>query len=210
MGKSGVRPKDIASSVRQQMPGAIITSKAVQNALSKVRKEELAGRAPIKALIETLSSDDFSSNVRLEGTRVVSVFFAHTRSLELCQRCNIAFGIDCTYKTNKVGMPLLNIVGITATFQTFNAAFAFMSSEDENSYIWAMEQFRQHAMPTGLATDRELALMNAIAKVFPSTKLVLCAWHIDKNILANCKKFFNDDDEFGAFMKSWAEVVKTK
>jgi hypothetical protein len=38
-------------------------------------------------------------------------------------------------------MPLLNIVGITPTFNTFNAGFAFISSERTPDYEWALKVF---------------------------------------------------------------------
>ena len=34
--------------------------------------------------------------------------------------------MDCTYKTNRFGMPLLNIVGIMATYRGFNTGFTFI------------------------------------------------------------------------------------
>ena len=33
-------------------------------------------------------------------------------------------------------MPLLNIVGITCTNQTFNAGFAFIQAENEEKFTW--------------------------------------------------------------------------
>jgi MULE transposase domain len=42
--------------------------------------------------------------------------------------------MDCTYKTNRFGMPLLDIVGITATNTTFYVGFAFPSDEKQPSY----------------------------------------------------------------------------
>jgi hypothetical protein len=39
-------------------------------------------------------------------------------------------------KTNRHDMPLLNIGGITATFNSFNAAFIFLSKECEEDYVW--------------------------------------------------------------------------
>ncbi|KAH9251488.1 hypothetical protein BASA81_010656 [Batrachochytrium salamandrivorans] len=66
------------------------------------------------------------SNGALSG-----LFFCHGKSAELARRFNIVFIMDCTYKTNRFGMPLLNIVGITATYNTFNAGFAFICNETE-------------------------------------------------------------------------------
>ncbi|KAI9913225.1 hypothetical protein PsorP6_006225 [Peronosclerospora sorghi] len=72
--------------------------------------------------------------------------------------------MDSTYKTNRFGMPLLNIVGITATYGTFNAGFAFIPYETEEEYVWALENFSVVAVPADIVTDREISLMNAISR----------------------------------------------
>ena len=56
-------------------------------------------------------------------------------------------------------------------------------------------------------TDRELALMNAIEDVFPSTTSLLCVWHINKNVFANCKTHFVIAEEFDIFMANWNNLV---
>jgi hypothetical protein len=42
--------------------------------------------------------------------------------------------MDCTYKTNKYKMPLLDIAGVTSTGHMFYAGFAFMHNEKQPSY----------------------------------------------------------------------------
>jgi hypothetical protein len=126
----------------------------------------------------------------------------------MCQTFCIVFLLDCTYKTNKFGMPLLNVVGITSTYVTFNASFAFLHAENEETYTWALQQFSEVVTPKVLCTDRELALMNGIARVFPGCHNILCCWHINKNVLANCKtRFF--DVEWQEFMQRWNLVVSS-
>jgi histone-lysine N-methyltransferase SETD2 len=89
-------------------------------------------------------------------------------------------------------MPLLNVVGITSTYATFNASFAFLHVENEETYAWVLQQFSEVVTPKVLCTDWELALMNEIARVFPGCHNILCCWHINKNMLANCKTRFSD------------------
>jgi hypothetical protein len=110
----------------------------------------------------------------------------------MCQTFGTVFLLDCTYKTNKFGMLLLNMVGITSTYATCNVGFAFLHAENEEAYAWVLEQFFEVVTPKVLCTNRELALMNEIARVFPGCHNVLCSWHINKNILANCKTHFSN------------------
>lgn len=59
-------------------------------------------------------------------------------------------------------MPLLKVVGITSTYATFNASFAFLHAENEETYAWALQQFSEVVTPKVMCTDREQALMNGI------------------------------------------------
>ena len=62
-----------------------------------------------------------------------------------------------------------------------------------------------------MITDRDLALLNAIARIYPTTKSFLCHWHISRNILAICKRHFGPPhpiEEWNNFMKAWGELVK--
>ncbi|KAL4561763.1 hypothetical protein LXL04_033937 [Taraxacum kok-saghyz] len=107
-------------------------------------------------------------------------------------------------------MPLLDIIGVSCFNTSFYSGFAFLEREDEDSYIWALNTFKKildNREPTVIMSDRELALMNAINVVFPSTINLLCIWHIEKNVLANCKKHFEHAEEFDIFMSSWNNVA---
>jgi hypothetical protein len=103
-------------------------------------------------------------------------------------------------------MPLLNVVGIMSTYATFNDGFAFLHVENEETYVWALQQFLEVVIPKVLCMDRELALMNGIARVFPGCHNILYCWHINKNVLANCKTRFSDV-EWQEFMQRWNLVV---
>jgi transposase-like protein len=108
--------------------------------------------------------------------------------------------IDCTYKTNKYGMPLCIIFGVTALNTTFYVAFAFISSEHSDSYMWILERILELYQelnipnPIFIATDCEVGLINAISCVFPSAQHALCTWHVNKNVLKNCRPSFDDHE----------------
>ena len=70
-----------------------------------------------------------------------------------------------------------------------------------------MEAFSSIVQPKLIATDRELALMNAISIVFPSARHILCMWHINKNVLAHTKRFFPVQEDFDSFMEHWTGCV---
>jgi hypothetical protein len=124
--------------------------------------------------------------------------------------------IDCTYKTNKFGMPLLDILGIDGLDQGFTVGVCFMNAESEFDYKWAISHlrslFQDGLFPSVIATDCDDALIHALEQSFPTirTKLVLCFWHINMNVVTNCKKFFETEEAWEPFLKGFKECVFAK
>jgi len=121
--------------------------------------------------------------------------------------------MDCTYKTNKYKMPLLTIVGQTSIGTTFHVGFAFLESERPEDYAWVLKHLKDASGALGLpdpdviVTDRDLALMQAIEEVFPNTSALLCIWHVNKNVLKNCKASFTTEEEWMEFQAAWHQVL---
>ncbi|XP_028091421.1 PKS-NRPS hybrid synthetase CHGG_01239-like [Camellia sinensis] len=108
-------------------------------------------------------------------------------------------------------LPLLEIVGVTSTEMTFFIAFAYLQYERVDNYAWVLATLRDvmdgFVVPTVIVTDRELALMNAMQKIFPSARHLLCRWHISKNVLTKCKKMFETRQKWKKFNHEWNSVV---
>src|SRR5581483_12389230 len=121
--------------------------------------------------------------------------------------------MDCTYKTNKFKMPLLNVVGITSFNTTFYSCFIFMKGEEKIDYLWVLTHVAQLyngvSKPGVIVTDRELALMNALEIIFPDSANLLCVWHISKNVLKNCKLQFQNNDKWQLFLTKWNDIVQS-
>ncbi|KAH6778902.1 hypothetical protein C2S52_010139 [Perilla frutescens var. hirtella] len=114
--------------------------------------------------------------------------------------------MGCTYKTSRYRLPLFEIVGVTLTSMTFSIACAYLETEKENNYIWALTVLKglmdQSTLPSVIMTDRERALMNAIEVTFPTARHFLYRWPINKNITANCKKKFRTKDQWESFLSA--------
>nr|GEZ36699.1 hypothetical protein [Tanacetum cinerariifolium] len=52
--------------------------------------------------------------------------------------------------------------------------------------------------------------MNAINNVFPSARNLLCVWHIEKNVVSNCKRFFEHSEEFNDFIEKKDAIAYVK
>ena len=130
-----------------------------------------------------------------DNTNIVKdLFWAHPVSIDLLHAFPCILLMDCTYKCNRYNLPLLQIVGVTSIEMTFPGAFAYLESEREDNYTWALTRLKSvlddSAMPRVILSDRVLALINAIERVFPNAKHLLCRWHVNKNVIAKCKKLF--------------------
>jgi hypothetical protein len=88
--------------------------------------------------------------------------------------------LDCTYKTNRFNMPLLNICSITGNNMVIQIGLVFLSSEKEADYNWATRYLREIIAensiqePYSIVTDRELALIRSLSTSFPGSRHLLC------------------------------------
>lgn len=84
--------------------------------------------------------------------------------------------IDYTYKTNRFGLPLLDIVGFAATGSSFFIGFAFLRDEKDDTYEVVLSCLADvyHSLglelPRTILTNKEDALINTIKAVLPSIK----------------------------------------
>ena len=96
-------------------------------------------------------------------------------------------------------MLLLNICAITGNKKTVQIGLYFLSGEKEHNYAWAITAFREFLAkynisdPITIVTDWELAFMNYLDSAFPNSIHILCIWHVNMKIFANCKKLFPND-----------------
>jgi hypothetical protein len=106
-------------------------------------------------------------------TALKRFFFLHPKSLAYLQTYPKVLLLDCTYRTNRFGMPLLDIIGIDGSNRSFCIAFAFLRGENEEDYLWALKQLRllyetnQVMPPSIILTDCVKACMNAVDICFP-------------------------------------------
>ena len=215
-------PRSIISSLRlgaADVPQAAAppVARDVYNARSALRLRALGGRTPIQALMTTLEGrDDWTYKHRSDETgRILGLFLAHRESIDLLQGSPEVLVMDCTYKTNKFRMPLFVVTGVGPLSTTFFVGFAFLSQERQSDYEWALGALkglydaRGLGAPATLATDRDLGLMGAIRAVFPGARHVLCLWHVAKNVVARCKRYFRSDEAWDEFFQAWGALLRS-
>ncbi|KAI1001845.1 hypothetical protein K3495_g6360 [Podosphaera aphanis] len=189
----GIPPRIILAELRSK--GCHATSTAVYNCIAEHRKFQLGDQSPISALLRLLEVKDGSDSGNEDkkwwydylvdtDECLTYLFFQHTTSITLPRQFPEVIIMDCTYSTIRFGVPLLHNVGCTNINTKFEVGYAFLSRETEADNIWALGTLRKISQqnnlpdPGVIATDRELALMNAIEQEFPLAKNILGFWHI--------------------------------
>ncbi len=192
-----MRPKQIEAHLQQTRATAAelpLLTRDLYNVRYQISRELLNGLTPIQALLSQLAADDFVWEYQLDSDRrVTHLFFAYRRSLRLYSLYPEVLLLDCTYKTNRYGLPLLNMVGMTGVKLSFLVGCAFLRSESEEDFQWALRNVATHlSVPPGVVvTDCDYALMNALEHIFPSAYHILCRWHVRRSIFSRCKSHFS-------------------
>ncbi|RFU25063.1 hypothetical protein B7463_g11275, partial [Scytalidium lignicola] len=116
---SGIRNAQILSSLRIEFPQLLITGSDISNIIQTERLQSLAGRTPIQWLLAKLEERGFSPAYLTNSTNnLVHLFYVHPKALTLYQQHPEVLLMDCTYKTNRFRMPLLNICAITGAYSS--------------------------------------------------------------------------------------------
>ncbi|XP_062012413.1 uncharacterized protein LOC133728965 [Rosa rugosa] len=210
MTNSLMKPKDILTALKKRDPENVTIMKTIYNVRKVHRMKLMAGRSQMQSLLQKLSEHNYIEHHRSEGNIVTDIFWCHPYSLQILRTFPHVLIMDCTYKTNRYRFPLFEIVGVTSTEMTFNVAFVYILKETEDNYTWALSRLRtllDHCTPSVFVTDRELALMNSISKIFPDSRHLLCKWHINRNVMKECKKKFATAEMWIMFLNAWNTVV---
>ena len=189
-----VPPKNILATLKRKEPENVSNIRQVYNIRYQTNKAIRGDRSEMQHPLKLLDDNSYVSRYRTydDGVTVRDIFWTHPDSIKLFNTFSTVLILDSTYKTNKYRLPLFEMVGVTSTDKTFAVGFAFLECEKENNFTWALEVCRsllkKHVeMPQAIVTDRDTALMNAVAKVFPSSNALLCRYHITKNVRSRVK-----------------------
>ena len=208
MMKLNVKPRNILLTLKEHNANSCSTIKQIYNARSAYRSSIKGDDTEMQHLMRLLERDQYIHWHRLKDEDVVrDLFWCHPDAVKLCNACHLVFLIDSTYKTNRYMLPLLDFVGVTPTGMTFSSGFTYLEGERVNNVVWALERFRgiflrNDRLPAVIVTDRDLALMNAMKVVFPECTNLLCRFHIDQNVKANCKSLIGQKNAWEYVMDS--------
>lgn len=209
----GIKPRNILRVLRSKDKNCSTSQKKIYNVRATIKKKAREGRTVMQEVYKLADRKKAFVHCRHDGDNTVQdVFWAYYESLALARCFPYVMLMDCTYKTNKYKLPLLQIVGVTSTDNSFSVGFALLHLEREDNYTWALNVLRQAIGEQSdriccIVTDREEALMNAVRVVFPKAKNLLCRWHIEKGLVSNLKTK-TTSESWQDLMGAWLEAVK--
>ena len=105
-------------------------------------------------------------------------------------------------------------MGVTATNKSFSLCFCFMQRETEADYLWALKEKKSDfdnwiQDDITIVTDREFALMGAVSIALPNAVLLLCMWHIVKNVLEKLRSKFEFRDDWDDLFALWRATCQS-
>jgi hypothetical protein len=98
---------------------------------------------------------------------------------------------DATYRKIRYNTPLVIFSGVNHHNQSVIFGSAIVGDETEETYVWLLQNFveaMEGKLLVSVITDGDLAMRNAIRRVFPNAHHRLCAWHLIRNASSNIKK----------------------
>ncbi|KAK9151225.1 hypothetical protein Syun_009534 [Stephania yunnanensis] len=185
MTKGNVKPIDILNMLKQIDVTNLSTMRTIYNTRQKFQIEDASGMTQMQQLLHILEKNKWMlwHRKHADTNIVTDLFWSHPDSIKLLRCFSLVILMDCTYKTNRYRMPLLEIVGITSTYLTFPVGSTFISSESHANYAWALENLTSilDGWPKldVFVTYQDLGLISVIEEVFPSSSHLLCSWHIN-------------------------------
>jgi len=142
------------------------TPQAIRYQLSKLKNEEYGNPAQdAHELITLLENDKRKRNIfftkKLSAENQLEHFFFMTRRMiELANKFSDVFICDTTFKTNRFGMPLLDIICINNLGKSCTVFVALIANSKFESFKWALSEFEKNlrVKPKIIFSDEEEAL----------------------------------------------------
>jgi hypothetical protein len=124
-----------------------------------------------------------------------AVFFTNDELIALARRFTPDWMIqmDGTFNTNRIKMPLIDILGVTNTGNSFIFAFCFVTSESSDNWGFVLQCLERVVyeglpLPRVVLADQGLGLRSVFQRVWSRAVLQFCEWHAAQNIKARLAK----------------------
>jgi hypothetical protein len=110
---AGIQPRQTLTFLRQADPSTLIQPRDLYNQNAAFRREIQQGKSSTEALIQHLQESGIKHSILKDPQtrRLKGLFIACPESIEYLQSHHDVLLIDNTYKTNRFGLPLMDVIG---------------------------------------------------------------------------------------------------
>jgi hypothetical protein len=189
-------------------------SRDIYNMKAQLRREAFDLLTLIQALIQELNRDDWTYDLQKdENNQVTHLFFSKESSQSLLKKNFEILIMNCIYKSNKYKMSLLIISDQTTLHINFYVTFCFMTQKTIADYFWVLNQLKalynqlKILNSITIVIDMKRDLMQAISVIFSDTNHLFCLWHININVVVNCKRNFDINETWNVFFFAWKSMI---
>jgi hypothetical protein len=110
---AGIQPRQTLTFMHQSDPSTLVQPRDLYNQNAAFRREIRQGKSATEALVQHLQKSGNKHSILKdpETRRLKGLFIACPESIEYLQNHHNVLLIDNTYKTNRFGLPLMDIIG---------------------------------------------------------------------------------------------------
>ena len=151
--------------------------------------------------------------LRKRTQKIKRMFFVDKNVIKIFNQNSKILILNCTYKINWYKMSLMIIANQIDLKIIFFIEFDFISNEKKNNYIWIIEQIKNLYKNFDLKNfeiviiDRDETFVNVLNVSYFEICKFFCIWHINKNVIKNCKFSFDKTKNWKKFYNMWHDVV---
>ncbi|ETP34347.1 hypothetical protein F442_17281 [Phytophthora nicotianae P10297] len=168
---AGVAVSTIQATLLSADRGSLVIVKDIANTKRAVRRRDLASHTAIEALFVELQKHNFFHKWRFnpETSELTHLIWAHPDTTELFKLHHDVLVADCTYKTDKHRIPLLNIIVVTGANTVLHVAQCWLSGEKEEDFVWAFNMLRLFMIENDIEPPNVILTRTRTWRVWPES-----------------------------------------
>ncbi|ETI46569.1 hypothetical protein F443_09036 [Phytophthora nicotianae P1569] len=162
---AGVPVANIYATMLNHDPNTMLLPKDIANAKDSARRRVLASATPIEALFNQLNQEKlFYRYTTYLELNVLNIYCGLPATASLYKFNSDILVMNCTYKTNKFDLPLLNVISLTGMDTVIPVCQAWLPGEKKQDYTWALNMLRllmlEYDVPEPFNLDGALELFH--------------------------------------------------
>ncbi|EPS63307.1 hypothetical protein M569_11475, partial [Genlisea aurea] len=155
-----------------------------------------------------------------EENRMANAFWADSRSRASYAHFGDAVILDTTYRVNRCRVPFAPFTGVNHHGHSILFGCALLFDDSQSTFIWLFKTFlaaMSDRAPVSFTTDRDRAIVTAVAEVFPKSRHCINKWDLlregqevrlsNPNFQVDLYKCISMAETVEEFESSWNSVV---